>query len=197
MATQDDFVLDCSVAMAWCFDDEATLDRRRPRQPGDKRAVVPAISPLEASNATMRENARRLDEARGRRFSCCSKRCPSSSMIHASVARATAEMIRPSLPQTTAHTLHTWHPQKRAQYAEYVRSMGRARRRTMHDWISPFHSPPAITSPATAGPRPSTVDDALPDFPFVLRSDVKSYYASLDHELLLAQLHAAIADPGW
>jgi RNA-directed DNA polymerase len=39
------------------------------------------------------------------------------------------------------------------------------------------------------------VGDALPDFPFVLRSDVKSYYASLDHELLLAQLHAAIADP--
>lgn len=39
------------------------------------------------------------------------------------------------------------------------------------------------------------VDQALPDFPFVLRSDVKSYYASLDHELLLAQLRDAIADP--
>jgi RNA-directed DNA polymerase len=39
------------------------------------------------------------------------------------------------------------------------------------------------------------VGDALPGFAFVLRSDVKSYYASLDHELLLAQLHAAIADP--
>ena len=39
------------------------------------------------------------------------------------------------------------------------------------------------------------VGDALPDFPFVLRSDVKSYYASLDHERLLAQLHAAIAEP--
>ena len=37
--------------------------------------------------------------------------------------------------------------------------------------------------------------DALPGFPFVLRSDVKSYYASLDQELLLAQLHDAIADP--
>jgi hypothetical protein len=39
------------------------------------------------------------------------------------------------------------------------------------------------------------VDETLPDFPFVLRSDVKSYYASLDHELLLAQLRDAIADP--
>jgi RNA-directed DNA polymerase len=36
------------------------------------------------------------------------------------------------------------------------------------------------------------VGDALPGLPFV---DVKSYYASVDHELLLAQLHAAIADP--
>jgi hypothetical protein len=39
------------------------------------------------------------------------------------------------------------------------------------------------------------VDRALPDFPFVLRSDVKSYYASIDHELLLAQLCDAIPDP--
>src|SRR5205823_3684773 len=39
------------------------------------------------------------------------------------------------------------------------------------------------------------VDQALPDFPYVLRSDVKSYYASLDHERLLAQLGDAIADP--
>jgi RNA-directed DNA polymerase len=39
------------------------------------------------------------------------------------------------------------------------------------------------------------VDRALPDFPHVLRSDAKSYYASLDHELLLAQLRDAIADP--
>jgi hypothetical protein len=38
------------------------------------------------------------------------------------------------------------------------------------------------------------VDQALPDCPFVLRSDVQSYYASLDHELVLAQLRDAIPD---
>jgi hypothetical protein len=39
------------------------------------------------------------------------------------------------------------------------------------------------------------VDQALPDFPFVLRSDVQSYYASIDHERLLAQLRDALPDP--
>jgi predicted nucleic acid-binding protein len=70
MATQEDFVLDCSVTMAWCFDDEAT-----PYTDGvrdcltDKRAVVPTIWPLEAANATlMGEGRKRLDEARSQRF---------------------------------------------------------------------------------------------------------------------------------
>jgi hypothetical protein len=70
MATQEDFVLDCSVTMAWCFNDEAT-----PYTDGgrdcltDKRAVVPTIWPLEAANATlMGERRKRLDEARSQRF---------------------------------------------------------------------------------------------------------------------------------
>lgn len=70
MPSQDDFVLDCSVTMAWCFDDEAT-----PYTDGvgdslaDRSAVVPSIWPLEAANAAiMGERRKRLDEARSQRF---------------------------------------------------------------------------------------------------------------------------------
>jgi predicted nucleic acid-binding protein len=70
MADRDDFVLDCSVTMAWCFDDEATPYTDGVRDClADKRAVVPSIWPLEAANATlMGERRKRLDEARSQRF---------------------------------------------------------------------------------------------------------------------------------
>jgi predicted nucleic acid-binding protein len=70
MVTQEDFVLDCSVTMAWCFDDEATPYTDGVRDSlADKRAVVPSIWPLEAANATiMGERRKRLDEARSQRF---------------------------------------------------------------------------------------------------------------------------------
>jgi predicted nucleic acid-binding protein len=70
MASQDDFVLDCSVTMAWCFGDEATAYTDGVRDClAEKRAVVPSIWPLEAANATlMGERRKRLDEARGQRF---------------------------------------------------------------------------------------------------------------------------------
>lgn len=67
---KDGFVLDCSVAMAWCFDDEATpyTDGVRDRL-AEMRAVVPAIWPLEVANATLvGERRTRLDEARSTRF---------------------------------------------------------------------------------------------------------------------------------
>ena len=50
--TKDGFVLDCSVTMAWCFDDEATpyTDGVRDCLAG-MRAVVPSIWPLEVANA--------------------------------------------------------------------------------------------------------------------------------------------------
>ena len=38
------------------------------------------------------------------------------------------------------------------------------------------------------------VKESLPDYQYVVRSDVKSYYASIDHELLLEQLRAFIDD---
>ncbi|MEO6811114.1 MAG: type II toxin-antitoxin system VapC family toxin, partial [Isosphaeraceae bacterium] len=68
--TKDGFVLDCSVTMAWCFDDEATAYTNSVRdQLTDGRAVVPSLWPLEVVNATLvGERRKRLDEARGQRF---------------------------------------------------------------------------------------------------------------------------------
>jgi predicted nucleic acid-binding protein len=70
MPTKDGFVLDCSVTMAWCFDDEATPYTDGVRDSlVDMQAVVPSIWPLEAANATLTgERRKRLDEARSRRF---------------------------------------------------------------------------------------------------------------------------------
>ena len=64
------FVMDTSVAMAWCFEDEATestdavLDRLR----GDE-AAVPAIWPLEVANVLLvAERRDRISEAQVSRF---------------------------------------------------------------------------------------------------------------------------------
>jgi predicted nucleic acid-binding protein len=64
------FVIDTSVAMAWCFEDEATdatdavLDRLR-----DDHGVVPAIWPLEVANVLLAAERRgRLSEAQASRF---------------------------------------------------------------------------------------------------------------------------------
>nr|WP_320014338.1 reverse transcriptase/maturase family protein [uncultured Desulfobacter sp.] len=39
------------------------------------------------------------------------------------------------------------------------------------------------------------VFDALPEYNFVFRTDVKSYYASIDHDLLLQQIKKYVKDP--
>ena len=67
---RDGFVLDCSVTMAWCFDDEATPYTDGIRDSlATVAAVVPTIWPLEVANATLvGERRKRLDEARSRRF---------------------------------------------------------------------------------------------------------------------------------
>ena len=64
------FVIDTSVAMAWCFEDEATqatdavLDLLRTDQ-----VVVPAIWPLEVANVLLvAERRGRLTEAQASRF---------------------------------------------------------------------------------------------------------------------------------
>ena len=54
MTAQEDFVLDCSATMAWCFDDEATAYTDGGRGClAEKRAIVPSIWPLGAANATL------------------------------------------------------------------------------------------------------------------------------------------------
>lgn len=64
------FVIDTSITMAWCFEDEATeatdalLERLR-----HERAAVPAIWPLEVSNVLLvAERRGRLTEAKASRF---------------------------------------------------------------------------------------------------------------------------------
>jgi predicted nucleic acid-binding protein len=53
------FILDCSVAVAWCIDDEATpesdalLDRAR-----DEGAIVPQLWPLELGNVLLQASKR-------------------------------------------------------------------------------------------------------------------------------------------
>jgi predicted nucleic acid-binding protein len=68
--TRDGFVLDCSVTMAWCFDDESTTYTNGVRDSlANVRAAVPSIWPLEVANATIvGERRKRLDEARSQRF---------------------------------------------------------------------------------------------------------------------------------
>lgn len=64
------FVLDTSITVAWCFNDEATdatdavLDRL-----SDEQAAVPAIWPLEVANVLLvAERRGRLNEAQASRF---------------------------------------------------------------------------------------------------------------------------------
>lgn len=64
------FVIDTSVTMAWCFEDEATeatdsvLDRLR-----DDQVAVPAVWPLEVANVLLvAERRARLSEAQAGRF---------------------------------------------------------------------------------------------------------------------------------
>jgi predicted nucleic acid-binding protein len=64
------FVLDCSVTMAWCFDDEGTpyTEGIRDRLL-DSRAVVPALWPLEVTNVLLvGERRKRLCRADTARF---------------------------------------------------------------------------------------------------------------------------------
>jgi predicted nucleic acid-binding protein len=76
--TTDGFVLDCSVTMAWCFDDEATSYTNGVRDRlTDVRAIVPTLWPLEVANATLvGERRGRLDQARSQRFLSLIKQLP-------------------------------------------------------------------------------------------------------------------------
>ena len=68
--TKDGFVLDCSVTMTWCFDDEASTYADGVQDSlKSVRAAAPTIWPLEVANAlVVGERRKRLDEARSTRF---------------------------------------------------------------------------------------------------------------------------------
>ena len=68
--TKDGFVLDCSVTMAWCFEDEASPYADAVHDSlKSVQAVTPTIWPLEVVNALIvGERRKRLDEARSSRF---------------------------------------------------------------------------------------------------------------------------------
>jgi predicted nucleic acid-binding protein len=60
-----DFVLDASIALAWCFEDEVTAATQRVlARLGTEAASVPAIWPLEVANAlTTAERRHRITRA--------------------------------------------------------------------------------------------------------------------------------------
>jgi predicted nucleic acid-binding protein len=64
------FVIDASVTMAWCFDDEATPDTEGVLdQLSIEQAVVPALWQLEVTNVLLvAERRRRITEAQAARF---------------------------------------------------------------------------------------------------------------------------------
>ena len=64
------FVLDCSVTMAWAFDDEDAPRAARMRDRlGEDPAVVPAIWTLEVGNALLAaERRQRISRAESARF---------------------------------------------------------------------------------------------------------------------------------
>ena len=71
-------VLDCSVVMAWCFEDEsgAYADRVL-RHLGGQDAAVPAIWPLEVANALLvAERRKRLTQADAARFTSLVRALP-------------------------------------------------------------------------------------------------------------------------
>lgn len=64
------FVLDCSVTMGWCFEDEAdTYARNVLESLVDSAAIVPALWPLEVANVLLgAERRRRIGRADSARF---------------------------------------------------------------------------------------------------------------------------------
>lgn len=64
------FVLDCSVTMAWCFEDESAPGAEKALDAlGSGEAVVPSLWPLEVANALLAaERRKQLTEAQSRRF---------------------------------------------------------------------------------------------------------------------------------
>ena len=108
--TKDGFVLDCSVTMAWCFDDEATPYTEGVRDSlADMRAVVPSLWPLEVANATIvGERRKRLDEARSTRFFALLSGLPISWMTGPATRRSARSSTSPVPTTSLPTTPPTW-----------------------------------------------------------------------------------------
>lgn len=65
-----DFVLDCSISMAWCFEDEKTeFTERILEKLAKAQAIVPTIWPLEIANVLlMAKRNKRISEAESASF---------------------------------------------------------------------------------------------------------------------------------
>jgi predicted nucleic acid-binding protein len=72
------FVIDASVAMAWCFEDEATRETDALLEVlGSGVAIVPALWQLEVANVlVIAERRRRISEAKSGRFLALLARLP-------------------------------------------------------------------------------------------------------------------------
>ena len=68
--TSDDFILDCSIAMSWCFEDEITEYSEKVLESLTKaKAFVPAIWSLEVANVILfAEKKGRLTRAKATAF---------------------------------------------------------------------------------------------------------------------------------
>jgi hypothetical protein len=92
------FVVDASVALAWCFEDEATVwsDALLDRLKAGDEAIVPALWPVEVANAVlMGVRRRRISGEKARRFFEDLRALPIHIDYHKSLK---SECIRPGTP---------------------------------------------------------------------------------------------------
>lgn len=111
------FVLDASVALGWCLDEEQTTSSRPVLDRLEREAaVVPAVWPLEVSNAlAMAERQRRIDDGKITRFLAALRQLP----IEVDVEGGREALTR-VLPLARAHGLSAYD----ASYLELALRLG-------------------------------------------------------------------------
>jgi len=110
-----EFVLDCSVALAWYFKDEANPYANAVRKSLSRaRAVVPALWPLEVANILV------LGEHHGRSTEAEASKWPISSWPFASgclwrrwMTGSRRRQRRPECPSTSREMVHSYYRSRR------------------------------------------------------------------------------------